>query len=173
MIKVEGSTHIVYLADPDIFIEPKIVTDEILEYYAHAVAHRCQIIFAQVDSVEQDAAFSRIVQTSQQLCKSGLAGAVLANEGDSLSWPQPEADVADRPGVATRVSKSDVIEFKPLDYEVRDFGRAGSRRYRGLHLKEFEKVLQVQALLDDVAGAHQESLNQGAASLKGTGQKCQ
>ena len=77
-------------------------------------AQREEVVVAQVVSVEQDAAFVRVVETRQQLDQRRLAGAVLADQRQHFAGVQREVQVAHRPALGARIAKADVLEREAL-----------------------------------------------------------
>ena len=65
----------------------EVVAHEILEDDADVAAQLGEVVLAQVEAVEQDAPFGRVVEPRQQLDDGGLAGAVLADQRQlSPAW---------------------------------------------------------------------------------------
>ena len=69
----------------DIFASGHVVANKILEEYANIRAERVGIVFAQVDAVQQNATFGRVVQTRQQFYQRRFSSAVFANQCDDLA----------------------------------------------------------------------------------------
>ena len=62
-----------------------VVADEVLEDDADALAQLVQVVLAQVDAVQQNLPFGRVVQAGEQLDQRRLAGAVGPDQGDLLA----------------------------------------------------------------------------------------
>src|SRR5690606_36528133 len=65
----------------------------------------------------------------------------------------------------------DVLEDESPTYRPRDFRSARIRGDRRFRLEEIEHVLQVERLLVDGAGSHQQTLDQVATAGEGGGKK--
>ena len=71
-----------------------------------------QIIFAQVDAIEQNAAFGGIVETGDQLDDGGLALAVLADQCHALSGAKREVEAVEDAAARSRIGKRDIAKLK-------------------------------------------------------------
>ena len=89
-------------------------------------AQREQVVLAQVVTVEQDAAFVRIVEAREQLHERRLAGAVLADQREHLAGMQREVQVAHRPALGARIAEADILED-----ETRRGSATGTAGHRG------------------------------------------
>src|SRR5204863_3286741 len=132
-----------------------------------------EVVVAQIDAVEQDAAFGRVVQPREELGDRRLARAVLADERDPLAGCDREIHVPDRPAVASRISEADALEDEAHPDRTGYRRRAGLRVDGRLHLEEDEEVAEVEALLVDVARREQQLLDQVAAAAEGGGEEGQ
>src|SRR5262249_47130078 len=148
-----------------------VISYKVLKDHAHALADGCYIVLAQIDAIQQDAPLRRIVESCQQLGQRRLSGTILADECDPLSRAQPEAYVPDRPSFAAGILETHVFEHETVANRPRHGPGAGFRVDGGTHIEKVEKVLQVQALLINVAGAQQQPLYQPAGALEGTRQE--
>ena len=68
-----------------------MVAHEVLKDDADIAAENVEIIFAQIDAIEQDTALIGIIETGKQLDERRLAGAVLADEGQHFTSLKREA----------------------------------------------------------------------------------
>src|SRR6202042_1687850 len=88
--------------------------DKVLEHSRDARAPGCEIELPQVDAVDGDGARLRIVQAAQQLGDGGLAGAVLADNGQGRPGGNGQIKVLEdgrRAGiVGRRVSEGEVAQ---------------------------------------------------------------
>ena len=71
-----------------------------------------EIVFAQVDAVEQDLAFGRIVEARDQLDDRRLALAVFADQRHALSGAQREIEVLEDPPRRPGIGKRNVAKFE-------------------------------------------------------------
>ena len=62
-----------------------VVAHVVLKDHADLAAQVVEVVLAQVDAVEQDAAAGRVVEPRQQFHERGLSGAVLADQGHVLA----------------------------------------------------------------------------------------
>src|SRR5205085_1054665 len=98
------------LAYANIFIKAQIVMNKILKNHSDVMAHRFQIIFAQVLAIEKNASFSGIIKARQELSQCGFSSAVLAYQGNFVSWPDAEAYMPERPCAAAGIAESNIFE---------------------------------------------------------------
>src|SRR5437660_2953039 len=82
--------HPLNTPDRDVFPRCHLVTHEVLEDYADFAIQVLQIVLAQVDSIQQNLAFGRIVKARQQLHDRRLALTILADQRHALSRPEME-----------------------------------------------------------------------------------
>jgi hypothetical protein len=82
---VEGGVDV---AGADVLADAQLVAREVLEDDADAAAQGQLVPLLQVKAVEQDAAGGRGVEAREQLDQRGLAGAVLADQGEGLAVAQ-------------------------------------------------------------------------------------
>ena len=72
-------------AHGDVFARRHLIAHEVLKDDADLRVQVVQIVFAQVDAIEQNLAFGRIVEPGNELDDRGLALAVFANQGHALA----------------------------------------------------------------------------------------
>ena len=75
----------------------EVVAEEILKDHADVAAVIRKVVVAQVLAVEQHAALVRIVEAREQFHDGGLAGAVLAHQGDLLAGRDAKGNVLENP----------------------------------------------------------------------------
>ena len=98
------------VADPDAVERTQLEAEEVLERAAQPgppLRHRQR---GQVDAVDLDAPAVGRVHPGEQLDQRGLAGAVLADDGDDRAGGQVEADVVEHQPVGARVAERHVVE---------------------------------------------------------------
>ena len=76
---VEIVPRLIDLADADVLVEGEIVAHEVLKDHADRLAHRCELVLAQIDAVEENATFGRVIESGEQFRERRLAGAVLTH----------------------------------------------------------------------------------------------
>ena len=69
------------VADADVLAHPHLVAREVLEDHPDPLAQGGLVPFPQVATIEQDPALVGVVQAREQLDQGGLAGTVLADQG--------------------------------------------------------------------------------------------
>ena len=99
-------------AHGDVFARRHLVAHEVLEDDADLRVQIVQVVFAQIDAIEQNLAFGRIVEPRDELDDGGLALAVFADERDALAGAEGEVEVAEDAAVGARIGEGDVAEFK-------------------------------------------------------------
>ena len=87
-----------------------LVAREILEDHADALPERRLVPLLEVEAVEQDPAAGRAIQAGQQLDQRGLAGAVLADQGQALAGLDVQIDVRQRGRGGVGVDELHVLE---------------------------------------------------------------
>ena len=93
-----GVINVADIAGTDVFADRELVAAEVLEDNANALAQCFDVPVPQVQSVEQDVAFGRFVQTGEQLDQCCLAGAVLTNQRQALARTYLKTDISERLG---------------------------------------------------------------------------
>ncbi len=89
-----GAHHLVGRAcRGHVVAQRQLQAEEVLEDRGDARAPRRQIELAQVDAIDGDGPGLRIVQAAQQLGDGGLAGAVLAHDGQRRAGGDGEIEV--------------------------------------------------------------------------------
>ena len=91
-----------------------MIAREILEDDTDIVAQIVKRVVLQIDAVEKDAAFARIVEPREKLDDRRLAGAVFADKGKDLARLQCEIEMADRPMFGIGIFEADILEAKAL-----------------------------------------------------------
>ena len=100
---------------------------EVLEDDANLAVEVGQVVVAQVDTVEQDLAFGRIVEAGDELDDCGFALAVFADQGDAFAGSKREIEVGQDVALGPRVLERDVPELEAfLDDLRRREGRPAS-----------------------------------------------
>ena len=140
--QIEIGPQLIERADADVLVEAQVIADEVLENDANRAAHRLEIVVTQIDPIEQNAPFRRIIQPCEQLDERRLPGAVLANEGDALARMQAEVHMPQRPGVAAGVAKTDVFEHQSLAYRPGHLWSAGGELMDGCVSKKSKRSLR-------------------------------
>ena len=84
--------------------------EEVLERAREAAAPLVGREPFEIDAVDGDAAFGRLVEAAQQLHECRLPGAVLADERDHRPGAQLEVDVVEHPRVGPRIPERHVLE---------------------------------------------------------------
>ena len=95
--QIEIRPQLIERTDADVLVEAQVIAYEVLENDANRSAHRLEVVVAQIDPIEQNAPFRRIVQPCEQLDERRLPRAVLANEGDALAGMQAEVHMPHAP----------------------------------------------------------------------------
>src|SRR5689334_19032479 len=94
-----------YATDGDVFARGHLIAHEVLKYDADFAIEIVQVVFAKVDSIEQDLSFDRIVEPGQEFDDRRLALAVFANKCDALSGPQNEIQAIEDEAGTSRIPK--------------------------------------------------------------------
>ncbi len=81
-------------AHGNIFSDRHVVAHEILKDDADFAPPIFQVVFPEVDAVEEDRSGGGVVQTRQKFGDRRLALAVLADQGDALVGLQAKIDIA-------------------------------------------------------------------------------
>ena len=157
--RLEIVTSGIDLADRNVLVEGEVVADEVLEYHADRLPERREIVFAEVDPVEQNAPLGRIVEACHQLGERRLARAVLTDQRNPLMRSALQVDVPDRPAIRPRIAKADVLEDEPGLDGSRHRPGAGRGRDVGPDLEKEKEVAEVERLLVDIARLQQQLLN--------------
>ena len=87
----------------NVFTCRHLVAHEVLKNDANLMIKVFQVILVQIDTIEQNLSFGRIVQARQQLDDRCLALAVLSNQSDPLSWMKMKIQVLDHHPHASRI----------------------------------------------------------------------
>ncbi len=96
----------------DVFARGHFVAHEVLKDDADLGVQIGQVVFAQVDAIEQNLAFGRIVEARDQLDDGGLSLAVLADQSHALSGAEREIEIAENAPVRAWIGERDVAKFK-------------------------------------------------------------
>ena len=128
------------------------------------MAQRREVVLAEVDAVEEDAPFGRIVQSRDELGDRRFARAVLADERDALARARSRSSRGAPPSARC----PDTGIRRPRTRSPRGSASAPRRApgvdvNRRLHVEEREQIFQVEALLVDPARRHEQTLDQVAA----------
>src|SRR6266852_8197215 len=117
----------------------------ILEDDAELAAQVLEIDFADVDAVEQDLAALNVVEAEKERDERGLAGAGVADDGESLAGLDAERDVAEDPIVFAGIGNGAIAEpdVAKFDFAARIFevNGVGRRRNVGGLIEELEDAL--------------------------------
>src|SRR6202049_1699705 len=130
-------------------------------------------VFLEIDTVERDTPFRRVVQSREKLGDRRLSGAILSDEGDALARPQRESHVPNRPSLAVGIAETNILEHESrlnLRWHWPGIRRRLDRRP---HLEEHKQVSEVQRLLGDVTRGEQNVLNDIAAAPERRSEECQ
>ncbi|KAG0771304.1 hypothetical protein G6F22_016594 [Rhizopus arrhizus] len=146
---------------------------EVLEDHPEIGAQVVQVVVAQVAAIEQDAALVRFVQPRQQLHQRGLAGTVLADQGQHFIGVKLEIQVAHRPLLGIGIAETDVLEHEALTDRLRHAYGALARVDFRLDLEEREQVIQVQRLAGHLREPDQQAFQQLAQAQEAAGEEGQ
>src|SRR4029077_8861648 len=94
-----------YAPDGDVFAGGHLIAHEILEYDANLAVEVVQVVFAQVDSIEQNLSFHRVIKTGQEFGHRRLSLTVFADQSYTLSRPQNEIQAVENEAGASRIAK--------------------------------------------------------------------
>src|SRR5262249_12610310 len=98
-LRVEVRAHLFHLADADVLVEPHVVAHEILEDDADRATHLLQVVLAEIDAVEEDAALARVVESRDELRERRLPCSILADECHALARPDRKAEMSHGPSL--------------------------------------------------------------------------
>src|SRR5260370_25093664 len=103
------------LAHADVFPEDEVVADEILEDDSDILAKTVEVIVAQVDAVEQDAALVGIVEPREQLHERSLPRPIFSDQCDAFVRLEREREMPHRPPLRAGIAETDVgkLEYLP------------------------------------------------------------
>ncbi len=87
----------VFVAEADVFADGAREEERILQHDGEVPAQRGQVVLAQIDAVEQDAARSDLVEAHHQAGERGFARAGVADDGDGLARLDGEGHVLQNP----------------------------------------------------------------------------
>ena len=82
--------------DADVLADRQLVGGVVLEHHRELAAQFRRVVLPDVDAVDQDLAFVRVVESAEELDDGRLARAVAADEGDRLARADREADIRER-----------------------------------------------------------------------------
>src|SRR5207302_8343190 len=88
----------------NVFASGHLVPHELLEDHTYFSIQVFQVVFAQVNSVEQNLPFARIVQSCDELYDGGFALSVLTDQGHSLSRAQIEIQPVNHHAVSSGIA---------------------------------------------------------------------
>jgi len=159
------------IADSDILRQRHLIAPIVLEDDPDLAAKGLRVIFPQVDPIQQDPAFRRIIKPGQQFDQGGLTGPVLSHQGQLLAGAKGKAQMTVCPAFGMQVAEPDILKSKP--FPDRTGKRAGVRRPDdpGLDLEEFKEVLKVDSSLADTGEAGQYTFQQTAQLPERAGQE--
>ena len=142
----------------------QLVPHEILENDADLPIQIFDAVLAEIDTVKQNSACSRIIQACDELDDRSLSLAVLANEGDSLAWVDLQIEMVKNSPGTSRIRKRYVFEGESLSN--RPWCRNGVRfgADRRLHFEELDQIGQEQGLVGDTREGREDRLDVAARS---------
>ena len=76
----------------NVVAQRQLEANEILEHRRQPRAPRLEIELAQIDAIDLDGAFLRVVQPAQQLRQRGFARAILADDGERRAGRNGEVE---------------------------------------------------------------------------------
>ena len=135
-----------------------MVAHKILKDHANALAQLVGVVLAQVDAVEQNLSFGRVVQACEQLDQRGFARAILAYQRQLLARRDFQAHIAQRPVVTAGVAKPDVAELQPTLQFTRHRHRRGVHRHLRREAQEGEQVVHKQPVLKQAVHIVEQAL---------------
>ena len=91
--------------DGNVFLGGHLEAHEILKDDANLTMQVGQLVLAEIDAVEEDLAFGGVVEAGDELDDSGLALAVLADEGDAFAGRKSEIEVREDVASGSGVSE--------------------------------------------------------------------
>ena len=118
-----------HVADADGLARAELEAEEVLEGAGEALAPLVGRHARQRLAVHEDRARRGLVELGEQLDERGLAGAVLADDGDDRARGQLERHVVQHEAVGAGVGEGDVIEADALA-QLRRHGQVGVRDQR-------------------------------------------
>ena len=103
------------------------------------------VIFAQIDAIQKNAASGWIIKTRDEFDDGCLALAVLTDERDAFAGFDTQIEVVQNDAIGSRIFKGNILKFKPLLDVARSRQRIRLGRYRWLHFKEGERSVKNNA----------------------------
>ena len=110
----------------DVVAQRQLEADEILEHGGESRPPGCEIELAEIDAVDLDGAGLRVVKPAQELGQRGLAGAVLADDGERGSGGNGEIEMIEDRRAARAASGAGYAKVRSR----KRMSRAGMRRGR-------------------------------------------
>ncbi len=101
-------------SDADVQARCQIVVDEILENDPDLFVQLLHVVIAQVHSIQQNHAGSRIVQAGQQLHERRLALAILADQCDVFAWRDAEIQILQHQAIGSWIVEAHIAKFKSI-----------------------------------------------------------
>ena len=103
-----------HIADAHGMARPELEPEEILKRAGEPRPPFVGAHAREVDAIHQDATAGRLVQPAQELHERGLAGAVLADDGDHRAGLQIQADIVEHAALRARIGEGHVLEADAL-----------------------------------------------------------
>ena len=97
------------IADPDVLPSGQLPGDVVLEHRADLTSERECLVAGAIEPIQPDCSRVREVEPGQQADQRALAGAVLANDRDAFTGPDPERDIADDGVLRFRIGEAHVV----------------------------------------------------------------
>src|SRR5580658_3954155 len=133
----------------NVFPRRHFITHEILEDHADFAIEIFQVIFAEIDSVEQDLPLRRVIKASEEFDNGGLALAVFTDQRDSLLGVKMKVESLQHQTRASRIPEGNIAKFEPASNGPWRGQGVRLRRNLGLHLEEGDQISQEQCLVSN------------------------
>src|ERR1044071_7028417 len=109
------------LAKANVFSRRQMIAHKILKNHADLLAQIERVDFSNIDTVEKNDPFARIVQPGEKLDQRSFTCAVMADQRYFFPWPHGQINSAQYPVLLIGITKPDVLELDALTKRCRQF----------------------------------------------------
>ncbi len=157
----------------DVLAGRHLITHEVLEDDPDFAVKIFQVVFAEIDAVEQHLSISRIVKASDQLHDSRLALAVFSDERDPLAGMQMKVQPIQNQARTSGIAERNVAKLESAKDGARRRQRIRLRRDRRTHFEKCDQVGEEQCLICDGRDRRKNLLDVRTGLLNCAGQESQ
>src|SRR4029077_16001614 len=134
----------------DVVRHSHVIPHEILKYDSDTLPEILQVVFTQVNAVEQNLAGGNVIHSSHQLDDGCFPVPICPHEGDPFARFQAKINVLQYRSGFSGISEGNIPEFKSFPNRPRTRQASRLRKNLGPNREEFNQIREEQRMVSNM-----------------------